>query len=52
MTGAIQALLFCGCVAALFLQYHQAIFGLGLSLLWMLGDGFLIRFLFRKTAAD
>jgi TM2 domain-containing membrane protein YozV len=51
ITGAIQGLLFSGCLAAVFLQYYQAFFGLALSWLWMLGDGFLIRFMFRKAAA-
>ena len=50
ITGAIQALLFAGCVGtAVFAQYYPAFAGLGLSWLWMLGDGFLIRAMYRSA---
>jgi TM2 domain-containing membrane protein YozV len=52
ITGAIQALLFAGCVgAAVFYQYYPAFAGLGLSWLWMVADGFLIRAMYRSAGA-
>jgi TM2 domain-containing membrane protein YozV len=43
-TGAIQALLFLGCVAAVAaFQYYQAFAGLALSWLWFLADGIRLR---------
>jgi TM2 domain-containing membrane protein YozV len=49
LTGAIQALLFLGCVGAVWAQYYPAFGGLALSWLWMLGDGFLIRRMHRTA---
>ena len=49
LTGAIQALLFLGCVGAVLIQYYPAFAGLALSWLWMLGDGFLIRRMYRTA---
>lgn len=51
LTGAVQALLFVGCVGAVLAQYYPAFAGLALSWLWMLADGFLIRRMFRTAAA-
>ena len=51
LTGAIQALLFLGCVGAVLAQYYPAFAGLALSWLWMLADGFLIRRLHRTAGA-
>lgn len=40
LTGAVQALLFLGCLGAVVLvQYYQAFAGLALSWLWYLADG-------------
>jgi TM2 domain-containing membrane protein YozV len=40
ITGAVQALLFLGCVGAVaFFQYYEAFAGLALSWLWYLADG-------------
>ncbi|HEV2818055.1 MAG TPA: TM2 domain-containing protein [Allosphingosinicella sp.] len=50
LTGAVQALLFLGCVGAVLAQYYPAFGGLLLSWLWMLADGFLIRRLYRTAA--
>lgn len=52
LTGAIQALLFVGCVGAVLAQYYPAFGGLALSWLWMLADGFLIRRLYRTAGAQ
>lgn len=49
LTGAIQALLFLGCVGAVVAQYYPAFGGLALSWLWMLADGFLIRRMYRTA---
>jgi TM2 domain-containing membrane protein YozV len=49
LTGAIQALLFLGCVGAVLAQYYPAFGGLALSWLWMLADGFLIRRMYRTA---
>ena len=46
VTGALQALLLCGCVGAVMAQYYWAFAGLGLSWLWMLSDGIRLRGLF------
>jgi len=44
ITGAIQALLFIGCVGAVALfQYYEAFAGLALSWLWFLADGIRLR---------
>lgn len=43
LTGALQAALFLGCWGATLLEYYQAFAGLGLSCLWMVADGFLVR---------
>lgn len=51
LTGAVQALLFTGCVGAVLAQYYPAFAGLALSWLWMLADGFLIRRMYRTAAA-
>jgi len=51
LTGAAQAALFAGCVGAVFAQYYPAFAGLGLSWLWMLADGFLIRRMYRTAGA-
>lgn len=45
ITGALQALIFFGCVAAAFLQYYWAFAGLSVSWLWMLADGIHIKHL-------
>jgi len=50
LTGAVQALLFLGCVGAVLAQYYPAFGGLAFSWLWMLADGFLIRRMFRTAA--
>jgi len=52
LTGAVQALLFLGCVGAVLAQYYPAFGGLALSWLWMLADGFLIRRMYRTAAAQ
>jgi TM2 domain-containing membrane protein YozV len=49
LTGAIQALLFFGCVGAVWAQYYPAFGGLAVSWLWMLADGFLIRRMHRTA---
>jgi TM2 domain-containing membrane protein YozV len=49
ITGAVQALLFAGCIGAVFAQYYPAFAGLGLSWLWMVADGFLIRRMHRSA---
>ena len=46
ITGALQALLLCGCLGAVMAQYYWAFAGLGLSWLWMLSDGIRLRRLF------
>lgn len=47
ITGALQALLFLGCLGAVILfQRYEAFFGLGLSWLWMLIDGIRLKKLF------
>jgi TM2 domain-containing membrane protein YozV len=51
LTGAIQTLLFVGCLGAALAQYYPAFGGLALSWLWMLADGFLIRRMYRTAAA-
>jgi TM2 domain-containing membrane protein YozV len=51
LTGAVQALLFAGCVGAVLAQYYPAFGGLALSWLWMLADGFLIRRMYRTAGA-
>jgi TM2 domain-containing membrane protein YozV len=44
ITGALEALLFFGCVGAVALfQYYQAFAGLALSWLWFLADGVRLR---------
>jgi TM2 domain-containing membrane protein YozV len=49
-TGAIQALLFLGCLGAVaLLQYYQAFAGLALSWLWFLGDGIRLRCLHLRS---
>jgi TM2 domain-containing membrane protein YozV len=51
ITGAIQALLFIGCVGAVALfQYYEAFAGLGLSWLWFLADGIRLRHLHKWSA--
>lgn len=46
ITGAIQAILFLGCVGAVALfQYYEAFGGLALSWLWFLADGIRLRHL-------
>jgi TM2 domain-containing membrane protein YozV len=46
ITGAIQALLFVGCVGAVAgVQFYQAFAGLALSWLWYLADGIRLRHL-------
>lgn len=52
LTGAIQALLFAGCLGAVLAQYYQAFGGLALSWLWLLADGFLIRRMHRTAGAQ
>lgn len=52
LTGAIQAALFLGCVGAAMAQYYPAFAGLGISWLWMLADGFLIRAMYRTARAS
>jgi TM2 domain-containing membrane protein YozV len=52
LTGAVQALLFLGCVGAAAVQYYPAFGGLALSWLWMLADGFLIRRMYRTAATQ
>jgi TM2 domain-containing membrane protein YozV len=52
LTGAIQAALFLGCVGAAIAQYYPAFAGLGISWLWMLADGFLIRAMYRTARAS
>jgi TM2 domain-containing membrane protein YozV len=51
LTGALQALLFAGCLGAVLAQYYPAFAGLALSWLWLLGDGFLIRRMHRAAGA-
>jgi TM2 domain-containing membrane protein YozV len=51
LTGTIQALIFLGCVGGAVAQYYPAFAGLALSWLWMLGDGFLIRRMYRTAGA-
>jgi TM2 domain-containing membrane protein YozV len=51
LSGAIQALLFASCLGAALAQYYPAFGGLALSWLWMLGDGFLIRRMYRTAGA-
>jgi TM2 domain-containing membrane protein YozV len=51
LTGAIQALVFAGCLGAVVAQYYTAFAGLALSWLWMLADGFLIRRMHRTAGA-
>jgi TM2 domain-containing membrane protein YozV len=49
-TGAIQALLFLGCVGTVaLLQYYQAFPGLALSWLWYLADGIRLRHLHLRS---
>lgn len=46
LTGAVQALIFFGiCAFAALLQYYWAFAGLGVSWLWMLADGLLLKHL-------
>lgn len=50
LTGAIQAVLFLGCVAAVAaIQYYQAFAGLALSWLWYLADGIRLRHLHKYS---
>jgi TM2 domain-containing membrane protein YozV len=51
ITGAVQALLFVGCVGAVAMfQYYEAFAGLGLSWLWFLADGIRLRHLHKWSA--
>lgn len=50
LTGAIQALLFVGCVGAVaLLQYYEAFAGLALSWLWYVADGVRLRHLHLRS---
>jgi len=50
ITGAVQALLFVGCVGAVAIfQYYEAFAGLALSWLWFLGDGIRLRHLHSRS---
>ena len=50
ITGAVQALLFVGCVGAVALfQYYEAFAGLALSWLWFLADGIRLRHLHSRS---
>jgi TM2 domain-containing membrane protein YozV len=51
LTGALQALLFACCIGAAIAEYYPAFAGLGVSWLWMVADGFLIRRMYRAAGA-
>jgi hypothetical protein len=45
LCGAVQAVIFFGCVATALLQYYWAFAGLAISWLWMLADGIRLKHL-------
>jgi TM2 domain-containing membrane protein YozV len=51
-SGAIQALICAGCLAATWMQYYQAFAGLALCWLWMFADGLKLKKMYADAVGD